>query len=174
MFQTFWGVAITSVFGLRNTLQIVSQYAIILVTWQLAHSNLEKNERCKNIAFSSFGNSMQNSSHKQPGSHLRPLANTCTSSRLQPLAVTGSHLHPLTCSQLQPLAATPLAATCTCKQPLATMCTSSHLQATCSQLQLQAATCSHLQPPAANGKRLQVAASGCFFDYQIAHLLRPQ
>ena len=93
--------------------------------------------------------------------HLQPLFPP-TSSHLQPLAATCSHLQPLavTCSHLQPLAAT-----------------SSHLQplaATCSHLQPLAVTCSHLQPLAATGKWLQVAASGCFFENQIAHLLRPQ
>ena len=56
--------------------------------------------------------------------------------------------------------------------------TSSHV-ATCNHVQPLAATCpaatsNHLQPLAATGSHWQVAASGCFFENQIAHLLRPQ
>ena len=96
------------------------------------------------------------------------MGHTCLSSHLQPLAATCSHLQPLaaTCSHLQPLAAT-----------------CSHLPAaTSSHKQPQAATCSHLQPLAQAAtspsshlpKQPLVAASGCFFENQIAHLLRPQ
>ena len=99
------------------------------------------------------------------GTHLpkQPLAATC--SHLQPLAATCSHLQPLgaTCSHLQATCPQPQAATSSHKQPLPTTC--SHLP---KQPLPQAATCpsSHLW--------LQVAASGCFFENQIAHLLRPQ
>ena len=133
------------------------------------------------------------SSHLQPlaatCSYLQPLAATCPSSHLQPLApqpqaATSSHKQPqaatsshkqlqaATSSHLPPLAQ---AATCSHLQPLAATC--SHLQppaATCSHLQPLAATCSHLQPLAATCSHWQVAASGCFFENQIAHLLRPQ
>ena len=118
----FWGVAIaiTSIIRLRNSLRIVSQYAII--PWQLAARAFKSWTKMTNVkpslchALSSFETSMENScSHKQPRSHLQPRATTCSH-------LPRSH-----------------------KQPLA-------------------ATCSHWQ----------VAASGCFFENQIAHLLRPQ
>ena len=93
-------------------------------------------------------------------------------SHKQRLAATFSHKQPLgpqplaaTCRHLQSLAPQPEAATC----PAAT---SSHLQrlaATCSHLPR-----SHKQPLAATCSHWQVAASGCFFENQIAHLLRPQ
>ena len=79
--------------------------------------------------------------------HVRPLAATC-----------GHSLGAATCGHLRPLAATcghlrPLAATCGHLRPLAL-----------------AATCGHLQPL----EWLQVAASGCFFEIQIARVLQPQ
>ena len=83
--------------------------------------------------------------------------------RWKTAARTSSHV--ATCNHMQPLAATCPAATCSHLQPLA---------ATCSHLQPLAATCSFLQPLAATCSHWQVAASGCFFENQIAHLLRPQ
>ena len=77
--------------------------------------------------------------------------------RWKTAARTSSHV--ATCNHMQPLAATCPAATCSHLQPL---------------LQPLAATCSFLQPLAATCSHWQVAASGCFFENQIAHLLRPQ
>ena len=110
--------------------------------------------------------------------HLRPLAATC--GHLRPLAASCGHLRPLaaTCGHLRPLAATcghlrPLAATCGHLRPLAATC--GHLRPladTCGHLRPLAATCpsGHLRPLAAT----RVAASGCFFEFQIPRVLQPQ
>ena len=148
-FNLFWAVAITSVIGLRNSLRIVSQYAII--PWHLAAR--KKSDKCKPLLFQvlrlRWKTAAQTSSHVATCNRLQPLAATCPSSHLQLQAATCNLLKPLaqaaTCSHLQPFAAT---SSHLPKQPLAATCT----------------TCSHWQ----------VAASGCFFENQIAHLLRPQ
>ena len=106
------------------------------------------------------------------GSHLAAtcqsshLAATCQSSHLEPL---GSHLA-ATCSHL--------AATCS---HLAATCSGSHVQATWQPLAathlLRQPLGSHsltLAPSAAWASGCQVAACGCLFENQIAHLLRPQ
>ena len=124
--------------------------------------NLEKSKIYKITFFFKIALGSHLAATWQPlGSHLHPLATTCSH-----LAATWQQLAPS--AAWQPLAATcpvshlqPLAATCSHLQPLAATCPVSHLQplapsaawqplaATCSHLQPLAATCSHLQPLAA-------------------------